>query len=101
MKKNTTITPQRTDAFSITALVVMLTALLASFAVFRKLAALYTTLFEEETTPEQAVYFFYSQVLGILFFLPITNGGGWRVCIIVLFCMSTRAAMGRNFRRDD
>lgn len=100
-KNETLLTPsQRPSALHLSTWVTLLTNFLASLSLFRKLAGIYSTLFEENVSAHQAVYFFYAQLSGVLFLLPTGLGSGWRMWFFVLFCVSAKAAMGKCFHKD-
>ncbi len=80
--------------------VTTLSRALARWKVFAQLAALYSILFEVKVEALQAVYYFYAQVFCLLFFLPFAYGGGWRMCLFVLFVLSAKAAMRHDFDED-
>ena len=79
----------------------VITRTLAQRLLFKKLAQAYTFLLDEEVSSEQAVYYFYAQVLFMLILLPINYGSGWRMCMFILTCISTRAAMGNHFAENE
>ena len=102
MTQNETIT--RSKGFTVLsplAILNFITSLLAQLSLFKKAALFYAFLLDEDVTPEQAVYYFYAQVLFLLQILPIQYGGGWRVCLLVLLGLSIRAAMGDHFAEKD
>lgn len=78
-----------------------ITSLLAQLVIFKKAARFYAFLLDETVTPEQAVYYFYAQMLFLLMILPINYGGGWRVCMLALLGICVRAAMGDHFAEKD
>ena len=73
------------------------TCQLAQYRVFRKVASFYTFLLDEEVSAVQAVYYFYAQLLFLGLSLPISYGGGWRMCMFILLILSVRTAMGEHF----
>lgn len=102
MTQNETITRSKGFAgLSPMAIVNFITSLLAQLSIFKKAARLYAFLLDEAVTPEQAVYYFYAQVIFLLMILPIHYGGGWRVCMLILLGISVREAMGDHFAEKD
>lgn len=102
MTQNETITRSKGFAgLSPMAIVNFITSLLAQLTIFKKAARLYAFLLDEAVTPEQAVYYFYAQMIFLLMILPIHDGGGWRVCLLALLGFCVRAAMGDHFAEKD